>query len=287
MRDTLRFVITLLTAALLLGASYVQAAEENTALKPALWQIEHQGQVSYLFGSIHIGKASWYPLPKSVTQAYESSDSLVVELNTLIHGNEVQEAMALPIGKTLKQELAATTYQKLQQYVTSYGVPMAAFEQLKPWAAATVAAILPYMSQGLMPQHGIDMHFITDATRKAKRIVELESVEFQLGMLEKLFGDETAFVELLDMPLSDAKALVDYWFVGDMEGLDRITSAQMSPEQMELLLRKRNHAWMIKLKQLLSGSQSHFIVVGAAHLAGKDGVPALLSAQGYKLKRIN
>lgn len=289
MSNFLRFILSVffLYATLFYTAEQAHATEQEAELQPALWQVEYQGSTSYLFGSVHIGKASWYPLPATVTDAFKQSTSLIVELNTLTHGEEVQQAMALPSGITLKQKLAANTYKKLQQYALAYGVPIKAFEQLKPWAAATIAAVLPYMKQGLSPVFGIDLHFINAATKQGKNIVELETVAFQLNMLEQMFKDESAFVQLLDAPSGDAKALVEYWGAGDMENLDRLTLAQISPQQLDLLLYNRNRQWVSQLKKMLVNNQSYFMVVGAAHLTGQNGVPALLAAQGIKVKRIN
>jgi len=274
----------LITLGLSCGANVATA--QQLEVKPALWQVEHQGTVSYLFGSIHIGKKSWYPLPVAITDAFERSRSLVVELNTLTHGGDVQQAMALPQGSSLQQLLRADTYTKLTAYAASFGVPLATFDSLKPWAAATVAAILPYMKQGLLPQYGIDMYFINSASASNKPILELETVAFQLGMLEQVFKDEAAFVEVLEMPQGAVTEMVDYWLAGNMTELDRLTVEQMTPQQLALILTERNQDWVTKISKMLTSQHSHFVVVGAAHLAGEQGVPALLAARGMKVKRV-
>lgn len=258
-----------------------------TTIKPALWKVEHQGNVSYLFGSIHIGNEAWYPIPKVVTDAYASSQSLVVELDALSHGEMFQYAMLIEQGGTLKQKLSADMYQKLDQHVAKYGLPMAAIERFKPWAAATVVALLPYMKQGLSPQHGIDSYFLKMAKSDKKTIVELETPQFQLEIISSAFGDESAMLELINLPDSEVVKLIEHWKNGDMDKLDALAQSQMSPSQIKQMLTDRNNDWVGKIKQLISNKQQQFIVVGAAHLAGKGGVPALLKQQGINVTRIN
>jgi len=36
----------------------------------------------------------------------------------------------------------------------------------------------------------------------------------------------------------------------------------------------------------MKGSGTDFIAVGAGHLVGEDGVPAMLKARGYDVKRL-
>lgn len=279
-----RFIASLVIF-LACSASAIAVADQAT-VKPALWKIQHQGTTSYLFGSIHIGSQSWYPLPKHINQAYEQSSVLAVELNTLAHGLAVQAAMSLPAGQSLQQKISSETFAKLADFSSQYGIPVDTFNGMKPWAAATVAAVLPYMKQGLLPQFGIDMHFINAAGIANKPIVEFETVEFQLGMLEQVFSDEAAFVEVLDTPSVAAIDMVKHWLAGDMKEIAQLTNEQMTPQQLELILIKRNHDWLAKLKAILANNKSHFVVVGAAHLAGRHGLPALLKAQGVNVERV-
>jgi hypothetical protein len=55
---------------------------------------------------------------------------------------------------------------------------------------------------------------------------------------------------------------------------------------MEQLLGKRNRAMANRIGGFLDGQQTYFVLVGAAHLTGSDGIVALLEAQGYRVRRI-
>jgi uncharacterized protein YbaP (TraB family) len=47
------------------------------------------------------------------------------------------------------------------------------------------------------------------------------------------------------------------------------------------LLDDRNQAWVPKITAMLREKHTFFITVGAGHLTGPKGVPALLRAAGY------
>ena len=52
------------------------------------------------------------------------------------------------------------------------------------------------------------------------------------------------------------------------------------------LLIGRNRAWTDRLIGMTQKGQRPFVAVGAAHLAGPDGLPALLEARGFRVTRV-
>ncbi|NRA70682.1 MAG: TraB/GumN family protein [Gammaproteobacteria bacterium] len=255
-------------------------------INPALWQIEHQGQVSYLFGSMHIGQASWYPLNNHIEQAFKASDSLVVELDMTRHEERVQAEMFLPAGQNISQHLSNQTYQKLLKFLSTEKIPHHAIASLKPWALTNTLAVLPFLKLGLTPAWGIDAQMLTRAKQSAKPLIELETVEFQLNLLSTMFADEEALLETITMPADESLALLQAWQIGDLSAIEKMLKQQMSDQQYQMMLVERNVTWVKRLKGLLNNKQRLFIVVGAAHLVGKDGVPALLRQQGIKVSRL-
>ena len=57
------------------------------------------------------------------------------------------------------------------------------------------------------------------------------------------------------------------------------------PEFMELILYKRNADWMTKLPDLLKETPT-FVVVGALHLAGPQGIIEGLKSDGFTITPI-
>jgi uncharacterized protein YbaP (TraB family) len=58
---------------------------------------------------------------------------------------------------------------------------------------------------------------------------------------------------------------------------------QDSPELYQRLLVERNHNWIPRVERCLKEKSACFVVVGAAHLVGPDGLPTLLAKLGYKV----
>jgi hypothetical protein len=53
------------------------------------------------------------------------------------------------------------------------------------------------------------------------------------------------------------------------------------------LVTARNTAWADEIDVMLKHGARPFIAVGAAHVAGLDGLPRMLMARGWKVTRIN
>ena len=53
------------------------------------------------------------------------------------------------------------------------------------------------------------------------------------------------------------------------------------PELYDALVFKRNQAWTEAIERLLADSKDYMVVVGALHLIGDDGLPAMLERRGH------
>ena len=58
------------------------------------------------------------------------------------------------------------------------------------------------------------------------------------------------------------------------------------PVLYEVLLKRRNQAWASALEERMQGSGVDLVNVGALHLVGADGLPALLAARGFEVTRV-
>ncbi len=58
------------------------------------------------------------------------------------------------------------------------------------------------------------------------------------------------------------------------------------PAIHQALLVDRNNAWMPQIEAMLKTSEVEFVLVGALHLAGDDGLLSQLSARGYKVRKL-
>ncbi|QJQ06404.1 TraB/GumN family protein [Undibacterium piscinae] len=164
------------------AAATALAASASGPAKGLLWEIKSAGNTAYLFGSIHLAKADFYPLPAAVEAAYLQSDTLAVEIDAT---DTVASAKAMPMlsyaaPDNLKKHVSKATWSSLQAVA---GETVTQFQMYKPAMVATGLAISAFSRQGYDPVYGIDLHFIARAKNDRKKLVELESIAFQAGVL--------------------------------------------------------------------------------------------------------
>jgi hypothetical protein len=162
---------------------------------------------------------------------------------------------------------------------------------VRPWYAAKE---LEDAMSGKLTSHteeGVDNKIYAMAEARGIHDVRaFETPEFQLHALK---GDANTKNELglLKMamkkaatkPMVPAKKLLDAWAAGDPSALAAIMAASQSPEERKVILDDRNKNWIPKIEKMLKEKRTFFITVGAAHLAGPNGVPNLLRQAGYKV----
>ena len=260
----------------------------------SLWKIQGKTNAVYFFGSIHFLKKEFYPLAQPIEDAYRQSHVVVFEtdiaemeapatqLKILQHGQ-------YPPGQTLKQNLSPEVYKKLQKYVSETVGVAGAFDMLKPWTVAVALLGLELQRLGFDPKQGVDNYFHRKATEDKKTVVPLETVDFQMSLFSGLTKTESeAMLAQTLEEISAFKAMLNEmttaWKTGDAEALDRLILDAMReyPEVHKKLLIDRNKDWAAKIEKMLAGGKNVFVVVGAAHLVGKESLVDLLAKKGFK-----
>ncbi len=279
------------------GASRAQQAVKP-ATKHSLWKVEGRTNAMYLFGSIHFLKKSFYPLPQPIEDAYKQSQVVVFEADLgEMSSPEAQLKMLqsgqAPEGERLKDVLAKETYAKLESHLTEAGLPIAVFEPLRPWMVAVALVSTEIIKLGYNPEDGVDKYFYGKVKKDKKEMVPLETLDFQLGLFTSLTKQEQdAMLRETLQEVSnfkkDMQGIIDAWKTGDTQGLDRFMLEAMRdyPQLHKKLLIDRNKQWVDKLQKLHASGKTVFVVVGAAHLVGKDSVVDLLNAKGLKARQL-
>ena len=93
---------------------------------------------------------------------------------------------------------------------------------------------------------------------------------------------------LTEAAAPDPQAPIRAWLVGDMDTLDRLANAGLlaNPSLRETLLTARNEAWLGPITAAIDRGERPLVAVGAVHMAGDDGLPAMLAARGYRVERV-
>ncbi len=262
------------------------------------WQVKTKNATVYLLGSMHLATRDIYPLRQEIMQAFEGADKLAVELD--ISGTrsfEIQQRMLergqYPPGKTLQDDLSPETWKALSTRLESNGLPPVMMQGLKPGLVVTTLSTVEMMKLGLNPEQGVDRYFL-DQARGKKPVIELETVDRQLDVLldspdpELLVKQSLGQLEELD---SIMEKLVTSWRKGDAKALAKLViedELAKHPEYADLYRRMfddRNRDMTDKIVAMQQQGGTYFVVVGAGHLVGDQGIVAMLKRRGQSPRR--
>ena len=266
-----------------------------------LWEAVGEKGKAYLLGSIHLAREDLYPLDEVIESAFARSETLVVEvdINQLDEGAFQLQALGAGIygdGRSLKSELSSDALAKLQSFLKERGVPFGPFSIMKPWLAAISVTAMETLRLGYKPEFGIDKHFLDQAERDGKPVSALETADFQIRLLSE-FSEELQLL-FLSETLDDiaripdvVDELVTAWKRGDAETIENVLleaagDARLKPLYDKLFYR-RNVDMASKIADLLDSGGSWFVVVGAGHLVGDEGIIRLLSDRQFEIKQVS
>lgn len=270
----------------------------GTLAKSCLWKVTSESGTLYLQGSIHLLKADNYPLAPAIEDAYAASTALVLEVDMKeMAAPEAQQNIGtkalLPAGESLSQILDEDSYQALTAACEKAGLPIAALERFKPWFAAMTVSLTQLQRMGFNGQYGLDTYFAGKAEADGKKVIGLESVEFQINLLASLAAEnpndytQRALAALKDIQ-ADTDALVNAWETGDIDALGALISKSFEgyPHLYKTFVQDRNERWLKTLQHLLETSEIHMVVIGAGHLSDEKGLIELLKEKGYTLEQL-
>jgi uncharacterized protein YbaP (TraB family) len=251
-----------------------------------------------LVGSVHLLSKDYYPLSPALDTAFKECDLLVEELH-LGQMAQVESQMTilmrglLPSGQTLDKVVSAATFALVSQRVKALGLPIEPLMRFKPWALALTLLGLEWQAAGFDAALGLDKHFYDQAVAAGKEVQGLETVEFQISRFDDLSMEEqdrmlASTLRELETEKAAVTTLANAWKAGDAATVERIVLQELrkEPRMYERLLVERNKDWLPKLEALFARKGRAFVVVGAAHLVGPDGLLALLKAKGYSIEQL-
>ena len=260
-----------------------------------LWKASNGHNTVYLLGSIHMVFRDFYPLPDHIEQAFQKSNVLVVEVDlNRLDQSKVQGLLGnglYPLHDSLWNHVSPETRQLVADFCQKHGMNADVFARMKPWMAAMATSLLPVtLQQNLVP--GIDKHLLDEAGDRM-RVEPLESAEYQFHLVSSLPESQQerslrSAVKNADKGVEDFQQLQTLWQEGDAAKLDAFMSSSMrdDPEYEKRILADRNPRMADRAEQCLKSGDRCFVVVGAGHMVGRDGVVRLLQNRGYKVEQV-
>jgi uncharacterized protein YbaP (TraB family) len=266
--------------------------------KSCLWKVTSETGSLYVQGSVHLLKASHYPLDPAIERAYAESKVLVLEVDMQeMASPETQQKILkkalLPAGQSLKELINKTTFQQLETACAQANLPFSTLAPFKPWFAAMTLTLVKTQKMGFEPQYGLDKYFYDKARAEAKNVIGLETVDFQINLFDSLSGSKPddfiahTLAELATLE-QDLEQLDSAWISGNIQTVGTIMAKSFEdyPDLYNTFVLNRNKRWVKKLDGLLKKSSTHMVVVGAGHLPGKGGLLELLKNKGYVIEQL-
>ena len=266
--------------------------------KSFLWKVGSTEHSIYILGSIHFLKKENYPLKKSIEEAFAGAKKIVLEIDLKAATPEKAQHVMLEKalyrdGTTLQQNIAQETYRSAEQRANGLGIDLRALGPFKPWFVALTLTSLKLQKLGFDSNYGIDRYLADRAKNSDKATGGLETLESQVGLIDQLPRRDQELMlreSLKELDLLDqgVERIVQSWLAGDVNSLEALLLAGMReyPEVHQKLIIDRHRRWVPQIEKMIKQGENVLVVVGAAHLVGKDGIIELLRARGYSAEQM-
>lgn len=258
-----------------------------------LWKISGNGieKPSYLYGTMHAVCET--NIDDEVLKAFDETSQLYLEID--MDDPNLQATMMRKVmmndGVTISSLITTDEAKKLDTFLKeNIGFTLQMIDTFKPFMISSM--YLPKLLD--CPMKTVDMELMKIAKEQNEEIYGLETIEDQMNVFDKI-PYKLQVEELLkasnDNLVSDkdemAKMLAVYKSenIEGMLTLSKESESKMFTEYENDLIVQRNKNW-IPVIENVTQSKPTFFAVGAAHLAGEDGVIKLLRKQGYIVEAV-
>jgi uncharacterized protein YbaP (TraB family) len=277
-----------LTAALVASAS--------VAAEPALWTVSGGNNTVYLFGSVHMLPEGGFTIDGRLAEALADAEKVCLEID--LGAVDEVEMQRLTLARVIDPEgrdlftLLGPDADKVKAAADAAGLPLEPLAQFEPWFAGMMLSLLALQQHGFDIENGVER--IVDASARAagKPMCGFETADEQLALFDQMpVGQQSEFLLQAIEEAGDVEAetrrLLQAWREGDEGTMTGLFDEDFAgfPELVDRLVYDRNARWTDQIAELLDGEDDVLVVVGAGHLVGDRGVPALLEKRGFKVDR--
>jgi uncharacterized protein len=271
---------------------------QNYQPRPAIWKLSDSDTTIYLFGTTHALPKGFRWRSPAFNTIVKSADELVIET---VDDNASDKLMFETFGelmakkearKPVTERVAETKRADLRLAIKQSEIPEGFLNMMPTWMVSFALSIGDMEAQGQSHDYGVESA-LEKAFRAARK--PISAVEDGNAVLRNVNSlPEAAQVRMLEEAVDEmvhpdpGDAGGDHdWAKGNVAALDKdFTEAELGPELYDVLIRKRNTAWIAWLTQRLDKPGTVLFAVGAGHLAGPDSVLKLLSDKGLSTQRV-
>jgi uncharacterized protein YbaP (TraB family) len=286
-----------LVAGLLVSTAQAQPAGAG-AKRGFLYEVRKGNQSALLMGTIHVGRPEFYPFPAAQAARLDRADAVVLEADVSDTARAIaatQKYAVYPTGEPgLESRLPAPLKARIETLATRNQLDVTPLWRMKPWMLANVLALFEAAQAGYMPALSVEAYLTRIARQGNKPILELESIEQQFELFERAsLSTQIAFLEdavkavETNAARREINRIAQAWETGDSAALERLMAEMRAQTSVgarftvDTILLGRHPAMVKRIEALMAEGKLYLIAVGSLHLAGPDGLVAMLRARGY------
>jgi uncharacterized protein YbaP (TraB family) len=256
-----------------------------------LFEVSRDGHIIHLFGGSRPTQSRWSSpavegLAASAEEFWNEVPAMGPEVQALVPKYGIDPAAPLDSWLTDDDRV------RIRAAADAKGANVALLATLRPWLAAQIPRMAADAHDGLAHEHSPEA-VLTKCAADAGVVTHSE-----FGTPENVFATFAAFsqdaevqylrftLHEIESGLERAEQQADALARGDL-GPSEEEAAMMRvtwPVLYEQLAAARNRAWLPRIETMFSARTRAFVLVGAGHLVGDDGLLALLTKAGYEVK---
>ncbi|WP_269429525.1 TraB/GumN family protein [Aurantiacibacter marinus] len=258
---------------------------------PALWEATGpESERVWLFGTIHALPDDTEWRTPALERVLAETDLLLVEIADLGEREQAAlafEARAYDVGLVpILDRVPGRQKAMLAASLDAAGIDPASLIHTETWAAALQLGNAARCSNAA---NGVDRALLA----RFDNARSLESFDRQFAVFDGLPDDAQADLLVSVAEESDCRAgnaRRAAWLAGDLQAIETsiLTSFRGNTDLRENLVDDRNAGYADQIVQFQASDpgQDLLVAVGVGHMLGETGLPALLSARGYRVRRI-
>ena len=308
LRLSLLVALAALFSLLVLPAHAQAGAPDEAMLKQAekapkrgfFWEARKGDRKIYLFGTVHVGRADFYPPNIEYLRRFDEATAVVVEADVFDSkrvGDVVQKVGLYPdsepgLDARLSDELKA----RVLAQVKRFGLDPGRIWRMRPWMVANTLVILQATASGYSPAYATESFLYKYATASGKPLLEIESIELQLALFQRT--DEETQISYLEQAIRgmesgdaerEVRRIVDAWERRDSDAAERligeIHAAKSRGERFvaEQMFDARHPRMVEAIEKFAASGSVYLVAVGALHYFGPRGLLEMLRGRGFTI----
>lgn len=262
------------------------------------WEVKKDNKTMYLIGTMHPINNDYEYFNKTIKEILRNTDVLAVEINP-----SEDELLKINVegtysgGKSIEDELNKKQIKNLKSICKEVNCDYEKIRVLKPYLVVNNLQSILYERAGLAMETFDDM-LIKNSLKKNKRVVELETIGFQVNLLNKVNGIDALkvnldvhkdgkFIENGKDIINYSKELMNGYSKGDSKVMEEAIKFQkQNKKEYNLMIKDRNINMVKKMEGFFNENGVYAIAVGSLHFFGEDGIVNIMKNKGYEVTRI-